>query len=108
MNAAAPRRRPNVDDGRRNKRMVHTRLQGPEGLDSCAPDAVADVVCLNSRKILERIDCTYAASPPQPARRGVHVSGGCHRPYADRIGNGTLGEAFAGLTTSPARRRRPI
>jgi formyl-CoA transferase len=62
---------------------------------------VADVVLLNQpRRVLERTGCTYEAiAARNPRAVVVLVSGwGATGPYAERGGNGTLGEAFAGLT----------
>ena len=62
---------------------------------------MADVVVLNQpRSVLERIGCTYEAiSERNPRAVVVEVSGwGVTGPYAELSGNGTLGEAFAGLT----------
>jgi formyl-CoA transferase len=86
----------------RNKRMIVVDHKEPEGVDLLRRlTTVADVVVLNQpAKVLARMDCTYEAiSGRNPRAVVVHVSGyGATGPYADRIGNGTLGEAFAGLT----------
>jgi len=86
----------------RNKRMVvadHRQLDGLELLRRLT--AAADVVVANHpRAVLERMDCTYEAiSARNPAVVMVNVSGwGDDGPYAGRGGNGTIAEAFAGLT----------
>ena len=86
----------------RNKRMVTLDHDQPEGRDILGRlTAVADVVVLNQpRRVLERMDCTFEAISARNERAVVvQVSGwGVTGPYADRSGNGTLGEAFAGLT----------
>lgn len=63
--------------------------------------AAADIVLTNQPAgLLERMGCTYEdISGRNPGVVMVHVSGwGTSGPYADLTGNGTLGEAFAGLT----------
>ena len=62
---------------------------------------VADVVIVNQpRKVLERWGCTYEAiSARNPGAIVVSLSlYGSDGPYAARGGNGTLAEAFGGLT----------
>ena len=86
----------------RNKRMVVADHRQPEGLDLLRRlTAVADVVVANHpRSVLERMECTYdAIHARNPRAVMVNVSGwGDDGPYADRGGNGTIAEAFAGLT----------
>src|SRR4051794_36632954 len=89
----------------RSKRMITLDHTTEEGLDLLRRlTAVADVVVLNQpAKVLARMDCTYEAiAARNPQAVVVHVSGwGAHGPDADRVGNGTLGGAFAGLTSLP-------
>ena len=86
----------------RNKRMVVADHRQPDGLELLRRlTAVADVVVANHpHAVLERMDCTYEAiSARNPAVVMVNVSGwGDDGPYAGRGGNGTIAEAFAGLT----------
>src|SRR3984893_8402410 len=86
----------------RNKRVVTLDYKQPDGQALLGRmTAVADVVVLNQpRPLLERIGCTYEAiSARNPRAVVVQVSGwGDTGPYAELGGNGTLGEAFAGLT----------
>jgi formyl-CoA transferase len=86
----------------RNKRMVVADHRQPDGLELLRRlTAAADVVVANHQRfLLERMDCTYeAVSARNPAVVMVNVSGwGDDGPYADRGGNGTVAEAFAGLT----------
>lgn len=63
--------------------------------------AVADVVVTNQPPaLLEQMGCTYEAlAARNRSVVVVHISGwGSSGPYAELTGNGTLGEAFAGLT----------
>jgi crotonobetainyl-CoA:carnitine CoA-transferase CaiB-like acyl-CoA transferase len=86
----------------RNKRMVTLDYKRPEGVALLAKLTVAAdiIVCNQPRSLLERLDCTYESiAARNPRAVVVQVSGwGATGPYADLPGNGTLGEAFAGLT----------
>jgi formyl-CoA transferase len=86
----------------RNKRAVTLDYRQDEGRELLARmTAVADVVLLNQPvSLLERIGCTYKdIAGRNPRAVVVYVSGwGADGPYRDLTGNGTLGEAFAGLT----------
>jgi crotonobetainyl-CoA:carnitine CoA-transferase CaiB-like acyl-CoA transferase len=86
----------------RNKRMVTLDYRRDEGIEVLGRlTAVADVVLVNQPfGLLERIGCSYEAiAERNPGAIVVHVSGwGATGPYRDLAGNGTLGEAFAGLT----------
>jgi len=100
---SGPNRRPSLwTVVGRNKRMVTLDHDQPDGRELLGRlTEVADVVVLNQPpSVLERMDCTYEAISARNDRAVVvHVSGwGATGPYADRSGNGTLGEAFAGLT----------
>ena len=86
----------------RNKRTVMLDPESPDGRDLLQRlTAVADVVVVNQpRKVLERWGCTYeeiAARNPSAVVVSVSVYG-TTGPYAERGGNGTLAEAFGGLT----------
>ncbi len=85
----------------RNKRMIAIDDRRPEGVELLGRlTAVADVVVVNQpRPVLERLGCTYetlAARNPRVVM--VDVTGWGEGPYEDRGGNGTIAEAFAGLT----------
>jgi formyl-CoA transferase len=86
----------------RNKRMVVADHRQPDGLELLRRlTAAADVVVANHPPaVLERMDCTYEAiSARNPAVVMVNVTGwGDDGPYAGRGANGTIAEAFAGLT----------
>jgi crotonobetainyl-CoA:carnitine CoA-transferase CaiB-like acyl-CoA transferase len=86
----------------RNKRMVTLDYKQPEGTEILQRmTAVADVIVLNQpESLLERLGCTYEAMAARnPRAVVVQVSGwGRTGPDATLPGNGTLGEAFAGLT----------
>ena len=86
----------------RNKRMVVLDTKSAAGVQVLAElTAAADVVLLNQpRKLLERLGCTHEAiAERNPGAVVVGISGfGDDGPYADRGGNGTVSEAFAGLT----------
>ncbi|MCH2170585.1 CoA transferase [Myxococcota bacterium] len=86
----------------RNKRAITLDLERPEGtallhrLVECA-----DVLVENHpQKLLERWHCSWEElSALNPRLVMVSVSGfGATGPYAGRAGNGSLAEAFAGLT----------
>jgi crotonobetainyl-CoA:carnitine CoA-transferase CaiB-like acyl-CoA transferase len=86
----------------RGKRRVVVDPAQPEGLaDLVHLTERADVVVTNQpRPLLERWDCTPdAIAARNPGAVVVTVSCfGTHGPWADRPGNGSLAEAFAGLT----------
>lgn len=86
----------------RNKRMIVVDTAGAEGLETLHRlTARADIVTLNHpARLLERLGCTYGAiAARNPAAIVVNGSTfGTTGPYADRPGNGTLAESFAGLT----------
>jgi formyl-CoA transferase len=86
----------------RNKRSVALDFDTDEGLDVVHRlTAVADVVILNQPpRVLERWGCTYDDIASRNARAVVVVvSGfGAEGPYAGRAGNGTVLEAYGGLT----------
>ncbi len=86
----------------RNKRMVTLDYKQPPGTEILQRlTAVADVIVLNQpQSLLERLGCTYEAIAARNSRAiVVQVSGwGATGPDAALAGNGTLGEAFAGLT----------
>ena len=86
----------------RNKRMVVADHRQPDGLELLRRlTGAADVVVANHpHAVLERMDCTYEAiSARNSAVVMVNVTGwGDDGPYAGRGGNGTIAEAFAGLT----------
>jgi formyl-CoA transferase len=86
----------------RNKRMVTVDTSTAEGLDLLHRlTAVADVILLNHpRTLLERLDSTYEAIAARNPRAVVVNAStfGTSGPYADRTGNGSLAEAFSGLT----------
>jgi formyl-CoA transferase len=86
----------------RNKRSIRVDVEDAEGVALVQRlAAVADVVVVNQPpKVLARWGCTYdelAARNPRVIM--ASVSGfGLVGPDASRAGNGTLAEAFAGLT----------
>jgi crotonobetainyl-CoA:carnitine CoA-transferase CaiB-like acyl-CoA transferase len=86
----------------RGKRRVVVDPAAPEGLaDLARLTERADVVVTNQpRSLLERWDCTpEAIADRNPGAVVVTVSCfGTDGPWADRPGNGSLAEAFAGLT----------
>jgi crotonobetainyl-CoA:carnitine CoA-transferase CaiB-like acyl-CoA transferase len=86
----------------RHKRMVAVDHRHPEGIAFLGRlTAAADVIVANQpRAVLERMGCTYEAISARNHRAiMVNVSGwGDAGPYADRGGNGTIAEAFGGLT----------
>jgi crotonobetainyl-CoA:carnitine CoA-transferase CaiB-like acyl-CoA transferase len=86
----------------RNKRMVTLDYKQPAGVALLGRlTAVADVVvCNQPPALLERMDCSYPAiAARNPGAVVVQVSGwGTTGPDAEVAGNGTLAEAFAGLT----------
>jgi formyl-CoA transferase len=88
----------------RNKRSVRLDFATTEGLDLLHRlVAVADVIVLNQpRALLERWGCTDDQIAARNPRAIVaHVTAfGTSGPYADRIGNGTLAEAFVGIPRS--------
>jgi formyl-CoA transferase len=92
----------------RNKRSVALDFDTDEGLDVVHRlTAVADVVVLNQpSRVLARWGCTYDDIASRNAGAVVVVvSGfGAEGPYAGRAGNGTVLEAYGGLThmTGPA------
>ena len=85
----------------RNKRSVRLDLDTAEGLDMLQRlAAAADVVVLNQpAPLLARWGCTDAElAARNPGAIVVHVSTfGTTGPLGDRVGNGTLAEAFVGL-----------
>jgi crotonobetainyl-CoA:carnitine CoA-transferase CaiB-like acyl-CoA transferase len=95
----------------RNKRAVQVDLDTAEGLDVLHRlTSVADVVMLNQpQRVLERWDCTYDAIAARNPRAIVAlVTGfGAVGPYADRPGNGTVLEAYGGLTHMTGERDGP-
>jgi crotonobetainyl-CoA:carnitine CoA-transferase CaiB-like acyl-CoA transferase len=86
----------------RNKRAVELDFDTDRGLELLQRlTAVADVVVLNQPPpVLERWRCTYDdIAARNPGAIVVVVSGfGADGPYAGRAGNGTVLEAYAGLT----------
>src|SRR4051812_45710841 len=86
----------------RNKRDLTVDLDAPKGLELVHDLAsVADVILLNQpRHVLERWRCTPEALEQLNPRAVVvwMTAYGSTGPYAERPGNGTLGEAFAGIT----------
>jgi crotonobetainyl-CoA:carnitine CoA-transferase CaiB-like acyl-CoA transferase len=86
----------------RNKRMVVVDPSTTEGLDLLhALTAVADVVTTNHpRPLLERLGCTYEDIAARNKRTIVVNAStfGTAGPYADRPGNGSVAESFAGFT----------
>lgn len=88
----------------RNKRSVVVDVDSADGAALLTRlTAVADVVVLNQPvHILQRWSCTDEEIHARNQRAViVHVSAfGATGPYADRIGNGSLAEAFVGLEQS--------
>ena len=86
----------------RNKRALSVDFDTAEGVALVQRlTAVADVVVLNQPpRVLERWGCTYdAIAARNPGAIVVLVTGfGADGPNADRPGNGTVLEAYAGLT----------
>ncbi len=86
----------------RNKRAVCLDLDTAEGIDAVQHlTAVSDVVVLNQpTRVLERWGCTYDdIAARNPGAIVVLVSGfGADGPNAERAGNGTVLEAYGGLT----------
>ncbi len=86
----------------RNKRMITLDAETDDGRDLLHRlTAVADVITLNHpRALLERLACTYEEIAARNARAVVVNTSafGTTGPYADRTGNGSIAEAFAGLT----------
>jgi formyl-CoA transferase len=86
----------------RNKRTVTLDLRSPEGSEAIrrlVPEL--DVIVFNMPPpLLERLGLDYdRLAALNPALIVVQLTGfGLDGPYADRPGNGTLGEALAGLT----------
>jgi formyl-CoA transferase len=87
----------------RNKRMVTVDTSTADGLEVLHRlTAVADVVTLNHpRHRLEALGCTYEdIARRNPRAVVVNLSAfGPTGPYADRPGNGSLAEAFGGLSS---------
>jgi formyl-CoA transferase len=88
----------------RNKRSVRLDFDTTDGLVLLGRlIQVTDVVVLNQpAAVLERWGCTdEAIAARNPRAIVVHVSAfGTTGPYAARVGNGTLAEAFVGLPSS--------
>jgi formyl-CoA transferase len=88
----------------RNKRSVRIDFDTDAGLSLLHQlVGVADVVVLNQpASLLQRWECSDAQIADRNSRAViVHVSAfGSTGPYADRVGNGTLAEAFAGIPMS--------
>jgi formyl-CoA transferase len=86
----------------RNKRALSVDFDTADGVALVQRlTAVADVVVLNQPpRVLERWGCTYdAIAARNPGAIVVLVTGfGADGPNADRPGNGTVLEAYAGLT----------
>jgi crotonobetainyl-CoA:carnitine CoA-transferase CaiB-like acyl-CoA transferase len=86
----------------RSKRVLTLDLETASGQDDVHRlIRVADVIVVNQPPaLLARWGCTYdEARALNPALVYVSVSCyGLHGPYADRIGNGSLAEAYGGLT----------
>lgn len=86
----------------RNKRMVAIDHRRPDGVALLGRlTARADVIIVNQpRSVLERMDCTYdAIRARNPRAVMVNVTGWGDGPYAERGSNGTIAEAFGGLTS---------
>jgi crotonobetainyl-CoA:carnitine CoA-transferase CaiB-like acyl-CoA transferase len=86
----------------RGKRIAHVDLESAGGRELAARLIErADVLVVNQpRSLLERWGLTYEALSPRNPRL-VYVWVSCYGatgPYADLPGNGSLAEAFAGLT----------
>jgi formyl-CoA transferase len=86
----------------RNKRMITLDAATDDGRDLLHRlTGVANVVTLNHpRGLLERMGCTYEdIAARNPGAVVINASAfGTTGPYADRNGNGSIAEAFAGLT----------
>src|SRR5262249_1152362 len=86
----------------RNKRAICVDFEAVEGRELVQQlTAVADVVVVNQpTRVLERWGCTYdAIARRNPRAVVVSVTGfGAVGPYAERPGNGTVLEAYGGLT----------
>ena len=87
----------------RNKRAVCLDFESPPTASTVVQrlTAVADVVVLNQpARVLERWGCTYdEIAARNPGAIVVLVTGfGADGPNADRAGNGTVLEAYGGLT----------
>ncbi|HET6873932.1 MAG TPA: CoA transferase [Acidimicrobiales bacterium] len=86
----------------RNKRMITLDTGDPEGLGLLHRlTAAADVVTFNHPpSLLEKLGCTYQeVAARNPGAIVVNTSAfGPEGPYADRTGNGSIAEAFGGLT----------
>lgn len=86
----------------RNKRAVAVDFESDDGLALVHRlTAVADVIVLNQpQRVLERWECTYDDIAARNARAiVVAVTGfGSDGPWTDRPGNGTVLEAYGGLT----------
>jgi crotonobetainyl-CoA:carnitine CoA-transferase CaiB-like acyl-CoA transferase len=86
----------------RNKRALCVDFDAAEGIEVVQRlTAVADVVVLNQpQRVLERWGCTYAEIEARnPGAIVVLVTGfGAEGPNAERPGNGTVLEAYGGLT----------
>lgn len=85
----------------RNKRSVQLDLDAPDGIDLLQRlTAAADVVVTNQPdSVLARWGCSEdELAARNPRAIVVRLSAfGASGPYADRVGNGTLAEAFTGL-----------
>jgi len=88
----------------RNKRSIVANLDAPDGVALLQRlTAAADVIVLNQpAAVLERWSCTDDEIHARNRRTVVvHVSAfGTTGPYAARVGNGSLAEAFVGLEPS--------
>jgi crotonobetainyl-CoA:carnitine CoA-transferase CaiB-like acyl-CoA transferase len=86
----------------RNKRMITLDPSTPPGRVLLHRlTAVADVVTLNhTTTLLEKLECTYEDIAARNPRAIVvnTTAFGPTGPYAGRTGNGSIAEAFAGLT----------
>ncbi len=86
----------------RNKRMVVADPSTTEGIELLHRlTAVADVVTTNHpRPLLERLGCTYEDIAARNKRTIVVNAStfGTAGPYANRPGNGSVAESFAGFT----------
>jgi crotonobetainyl-CoA:carnitine CoA-transferase CaiB-like acyl-CoA transferase len=95
----------------RNKRAVAVDFERDDGLALLHRlTAVADVVIVNQpQRVLERWGCTYDDIAARNARAiVVVVTGfGSDGPWADRPGNGTVLEAYGGLTHMTGDADRP-
>ena len=86
----------------RNKRSVKLDLSSSSGRETLRHlTSVTDVVVVNQpQRVLDRLGCTFEQiSRRNPRAVMVAVSAfGTEGPYAELPGNGTLAEAYAGLT----------